>query len=74
VGVQHDRAVIDITVLLEETRNVGFGQAWVDASDEQVGAAIKGTFLFLFLLQVSLAQGARTMIMLDGIAYDGRNG
>jgi hypothetical protein len=71
VGVQHDRAVIDITVLLEETRNVGFGQAWVDASDEQVGAAIKGTFLFLFLLQVSLAQGARTFITVVGAAVGG---
>jgi hypothetical protein len=62
MGVEHDRAVLDITVLLEQTRNVGFGQARVDTGDKQVGAAIKGTFLILFLLQVRLAQRARAMI------------
>jgi hypothetical protein len=34
----------------------------VDTGDKQVGAAIKGTFLILFLLQVRLAQRARAMI------------
>jgi hypothetical protein len=62
MGVEHDRAVLDITVLLEQTRNVGFGQARVDTGDKQVGAAIKGTFLILFLLQVRLAQRARATI------------
>jgi hypothetical protein len=48
VGVQHDGAVVDITVLLEETRNIGLGQTRVNASDEEVGARVDGA-LILFL-------------------------
>lgn len=48
MGVQHDGAVVDITVLLEETRNIGLGQTGVNASDEEVGARVDGA-LILFL-------------------------
>jgi hypothetical protein len=48
VGVQHDGAVVDITVLLEETRNIGLSQTGVNASDEEVGAGVDGA-LILFL-------------------------
>jgi hypothetical protein len=48
VRVKHDRAVIDITVLLEQTRDIRLSQARVDTSDEEVGARVDGT-LILFL-------------------------
>lgn len=48
MGVQHDGAVVDITVLLEETRNIGLGQTGMNASDEEVGAGVDGA-LILFL-------------------------
>jgi len=43
----------------------------MDTSDKQIGAGISGTFLVLILLQVSLAQGARAMISLDGVTFKG---
>lgn len=45
----------------------------MDTGDKQVRAAIKGTFLILFLLQVSLAQGARAVTRLDGVAFKENN-
>jgi hypothetical protein len=47
VGVKHDRAVVNIAVLLKQTRDVGLGQTWVDASDKEVGTAVEGTFILL---------------------------
>lgn len=47
--VQHNGAVVDIAVLLEQARDVGLGQARVNAGDEQVGARVLGTFLILSL-------------------------
>lgn len=45
VRVDHDRAVLDIAVLLEEAADVGFGEARVDAGDEQVGSGVLGALL-----------------------------
>lgn len=52
VRVHHDRAVVDIAVLLEQTRNVGFSQTRVDAGDKQVGAGVDGA---LFIIIQGLA-------------------
>lgn len=61
VGVQHDGAVLDVTILLEQARNIGLGQTRVDTSHEQVGAGVLGALLIFFLRgQMGLAQGSRT--------------
>jgi hypothetical protein len=47
VGVNHDGAVLNITVFLKKTGDVGFSQTGVDASDEEVGAGILGALLIV---------------------------
>jgi hypothetical protein len=47
VRVQHDRAVLDIAVLLEQTADIGLGQTRVDTSDEKVRARVDGTFFII---------------------------
>jgi hypothetical protein len=47
VRVDHDRAVLDIAVLLEQTGNIGLGQTRVDTSDEKVRAGVDGTFFII---------------------------
>jgi hypothetical protein len=61
VRVDHDRAVLDITVLLEKTRNVRLGQTRVDASDEEIGASVGGAF-FIFKRLTGLGRSARQEI------------
>jgi hypothetical protein len=60
VRVEHDGAVLDIAVLLKETRNVGLGQTRMDTSHEKVGAGVLGALLLFFLNEMGLAEGART--------------
>jgi hypothetical protein len=47
VGVNHDGAVLNITVFLKKTGDIGFGQTGVDASDEEVGAGVLGALLII---------------------------
>jgi hypothetical protein len=47
VRVQHDRAVLDIAVLLEQTGDIGLGQTRVDTGDEKVRAGVDGTFFII---------------------------
>jgi hypothetical protein len=47
VGVKHNGTVINVAILLEQTRNIRLGQARVNTSDEEVGARVDGTFIFL---------------------------
>jgi hypothetical protein len=42
MGVKHDRAVFDITVLLEEAGDVSFREARVDSGDEEIRAGVDG--------------------------------
>lgn len=48
VGIDHDRAVLDIAVLFEQTRDVGLRQTRVNTSDKQVGASVDGTLILIF--------------------------
>lgn len=50
MGVDHDRAVLDIAVFLEQTRNIRLGQTGVDTSDEQVGSSVESTLLVIEVL------------------------
>jgi hypothetical protein len=45
VRVAHDVALLDLAVLLEETRNLFFAERGVDARDEQVGARVAALVL-----------------------------
>lgn len=47
VRVNHDGTVLDVTVLLEQTRQIRLRQTRVDASDEKVGAGVLGTLLVI---------------------------
>jgi hypothetical protein len=40
VGISHNLAFLHLAVLLKEASNLGFGQARVNASDEQVGTGV----------------------------------
>jgi hypothetical protein len=43
VGIKHDLALLDITIFLEETSDLLFGQARVDTGDEKIGAWVHCT-------------------------------
>ena len=45
VGVAHDVALLNFTILLEEACDLVLGQAGVDASDEEVGALVAALIL-----------------------------
>jgi hypothetical protein len=45
MGVQHDLALLDITVFLEQTGNFLFGEARVNTSDKEVGSRVDGTIV-----------------------------
>lgn len=45
--IVHDRAVFNVSVFLEQTRNVGFRESWRNASDKQIRSSIDST-LFIF--------------------------
>jgi hypothetical protein len=47
VRVDHDGAVLHITVLLEQARDIGLGQARVDTRNEKVGASVDGALLII---------------------------
>lgn len=40
--VTHDVALLDLSILLEQTGDFILAQAWVDAGDEEVGARVSG--------------------------------
>jgi hypothetical protein len=46
----HDRAALDIAVLLEQTGDIGLGQTRVDTGDEKVRAGVNGTFFIIVRL------------------------
>ena len=52
VGIHHDGTVVDITVLLEQTRQIRLGQTGVNASHEEVGTGVHGAFLILLSFDV----------------------
>jgi len=45
VRVKHDLALLDITVLLKETSDLGLVETRVDAGDEEVGAWVDSTVI-----------------------------
>jgi hypothetical protein len=47
VRVAHDVALLNLAVLLEETRNLFFAERWVDAGDEEVGARVAALIVFV---------------------------
>jgi hypothetical protein len=49
VRVAHDVTLLDLAILLEETRHLFLGERWVDAGDEEVGTRIAGAFFILFV-------------------------
>lgn len=48
--VNHDGAVINVAILLEKTRDVGFGQTRVNTSNEKVGTGVGSTLFIVKLL------------------------
>lgn len=46
VRVAHDVALLDFTILLEETCDLVLGQRWMNAGDEEVGALITALISF----------------------------
>lgn len=57
VGVAHDAAGLDFTVLDEETTNLVLGEAGVDAGDEEVGARVDGLLFVLLVGGAGLGGG-----------------
>jgi hypothetical protein len=47
VRVAHDITLLNLAVLLEETRHLFFSERRVDTGDEEVGARVAGAFLVL---------------------------
>jgi hypothetical protein len=40
MGITHDLAFLDSSVFLKQARHLGFGELWVNASHEKVGAGV----------------------------------
>jgi len=49
VRIAHDVGLLDLAVLLEETRDLVLGEGRVDARDEEVGALVAAAFLVLLV-------------------------
>jgi hypothetical protein len=47
VGILHDLALLDLTVLLKEARNLCLLEARVDTGDEEVGTRVDGTIVII---------------------------
>jgi hypothetical protein len=45
VGVKHDLALLDLTVLLEQASDLGLGKTGVDTGDEKVGSGVDGAII-----------------------------
>jgi hypothetical protein len=45
MGVKHDLAFLDVTILLEEAGHLCLGQAWVNTRHEKVGAWVDSTVI-----------------------------
>lgn len=45
MGVKHDLALLDLTVLLEQAGDLGLGKTGVDAGDEKVGSGVDGAII-----------------------------
>lgn len=45
VWVKHDLALLNLTVLLEKTSDLGLGETWVDTSHEQVRPWVDGAII-----------------------------
>jgi hypothetical protein len=48
VGIAHNVSLLDLAVLLEETRDLLLGEGRVDACDEEVGALVAAALVVLF--------------------------
>ena len=57
VGILHDLALLDLTILLEEAGDLGLLKTRVDAGDEEVGTRVDGTVVILVVVAV-LGRGA----------------
>ena len=63
MGVLHDLALLNVTILLEEAGDLLLAQAGVNASDEEVGAGVDGTIIVLgATMMVLLGRGAVRMV------------
>lgn len=49
MGIAHDLALLDLSVLLEHLGDLALGKVGVDASDEEVGAWVHGTIIIVVL-------------------------
>jgi fatty acid desaturase len=52
--VKHDLALLNLTVLLEETSHLSLRQTWVDAGDEQVRAWVNSAIILWWWTTVVL--------------------
>jgi hypothetical protein len=62
VGIAHDVALLNFTILLEETCDLVFSQTGVDAGDEEVGALVAA----LILLTVARLRRRATAVTVVG--------
>jgi hypothetical protein len=54
MGIAHDVALLDLTVLLEETRDLFLRERGVDARDEEVGARVDAVVFLAVALAVAV--------------------
>lgn len=74
VWVKHDLALLDLTVLLEEASDLGLGQAWVNAGDEQVRSRVHGAIVLGRRSTVVLgATGWTVSVRIDALRTGMRN-
>jgi len=52
--IKHDRAVFDVTVLLEQAGDIGFGETWVNPSDEEIRAGIDGFIIRIHIFHAGV--------------------
>jgi phage tail sheath gpL-like len=57
VRVKHDLALLNLTVLSEETHNVVLSETRVDSSDEKVGSGVGGTITISVTTAVTTTLG-----------------
>jgi hypothetical protein len=66
VWVKHDGAVFDVAILLKKTGNVGFSEARVNSSDEEIRAVVYGFFIIIDVLHAGVGRRWRGSVAAVG--------
>jgi hypothetical protein len=74
VWIKHDLALLDLTILLEQASDLGLGETWVDAGDEQVRSRVHGAIVLRRRSTVVLwATGWAVSVRIDALLTGMRN-